>query len=639
MSEITVNSEELPKPDYKYITKEADAKEALNIIKNYDIIEVDTEGTGLDPFTSKVTLLQMGVPDHAFVFDVRSDTEHSDIDFNIFKDILTSKKHLKLLQNAVYDMKMVKHNFGFYIETIYDTMLVEQVFNLGAGFKKASLDAIVQRYLGMNMPKEPRTTFSEYNQTFKPYQLEYAANDVCILTLIRDCQLPRIKDEGLEDVCRLEFEFTMPMAEMELNGISIDVNKWRTIMSDVDRERIECIKRIEKEFGKIQTQNTLFNNCLINIKSNAQLKKALNDYGIPVEDTKAMTLNKFKGVPLVDDLLNHSKLEKLISTYSETLLERIHPYTNRLHTSFKQMVSTGRMSSSNPNLQNIPNKQKYRSCFISKPGYSLITADMSGAELRILGNMSEDPIFVDSYANGIDLHTKAASEVFGVPYEKVTKKQRGASKAIQFGLCYGLSKYGLARRLEISEDEAENMINKYFGAYKGVKSFLDNSANDAIRNKYSRSISGRKRYYDLPFMSDPDYKRIAASIKRQGMNAPIQGSNADTIKQAMVYLVKRLEGKPAKLVLTVHDEVVVETKHEYRHEIAEIVSQSLIDGFGRYFTKIPMETDALIGPCWLKSEHEKKSDGSDCGGTEMKSIEDEKYGTKIVCAKCGEGIE
>ena len=206
--------------------------------------------------------------------------------------------------------------------------------------------------------------------------------------------------------------------------------------------------------------------------------------------------------------------------------------------------------------------------------------------------------------------------------------------------CYGLSPVGLSKRLKISENEAKRMINTYFDRYSGVKSFLDRSAKEAITNLYSRSVSGRKRYYKLPGFDSPDYKKIKGSIERQAKNAPVQGANADTIKQSMIYLVDRLEegGYDAKLVLTVHDEVVVEVRDDQKHEVSKVVSKSLVDGFGRYFSLIPMEVDALIGPCWLKGSCEADVAGHECGGTEMEFIDDEKYGTKLVCKKCGGDI-
>jgi DNA polymerase-1 len=294
------------------------------------------------------------------------------------------------------------------------------------------------------------------------------------------------------------------------------------------------------------------------------------------------------------------------------------------------------MSSSNPNLQNIPRKQKYRSCFIAAEGYSLLTADMSGAELRILGNLSKDPVFVEAYATGQDLHTRTASEVFDTKYDRVEKSMRNAAKAINFGLVYGMSSMGLSKRLKISEKEAEVMINKYFARYQGVKRYLTKAGNDAVRNRYSTTISGRRRYYNMPPYDHPDFKKLQGSIERRGKNAGIQGSNADTIKEAMILLVDRIKGYDARLILTVHDEVVVEAHDSCKEEVAKIVAQSIIDGFGRYFSLIPMETDTLIGPCWLKNSCEASlPSGKKCGCDRMKFIKHEKYGTKLVCSECG----
>jgi len=628
----------LPKPNYKYITTEEEARTVLSEIANSKVIELDTETTSLDPYLGKLSLLQIGVHNKAYVFDVRSDTEHSSIGLEIFKPLLTDKNILKLLQNAVFDLKYIKYHGGYYVENIYDTMLVEQLFNLGLGWAKADLASLVFRYLGITVDKEPRNTFTDYNQKFKPFQLEYAANDVVVLNMIRSLQLPRIQEEGFENVCRLEFEFTKPMCEMELNGITFDVNKHRIILSDIEADRNIHAERVSKFLSATEDQNILFGISSINIDSNVQLLKALKKYGLDIENTDVATLGKFKGIPVIDEILAYRKAQKFISTYGENLIEKINPITGRLHTEFKQMVSTGRMSSSSPNLQNIPKKQIYRSCYIAADGCSLITADMSGAELRILGNLSADPVFVDCYHNGIDLHTRTASEVFGIPFDKVKHDQRNAAKAINFGLCYGLSKFGLARRLKISENEADDMIKSYFQRYKGVKRLLEKAAHNAVMKRCSITVSGRKRFYRLPPYGDPDFDKRKRSIEREGKNAIIQGANADTVKEAMILAVNRLEerGMKSKLLLTVHDEIVVEAPYNEQEEARAIVSQSLIDGFGKYFELIPMETDALLGPCWLKNSCENEiTEGQECGGTEMEWAPDEKYGTKIVCKKCG----
>ena len=634
---LTENDIILPKPNYDYITDEDSARRAMAELDRYDMLSMDTEGTGLNPYTSKVSLVQFGIPNKAFVFDVRCDTPHSSLHLDVLKPIMIGKQ-LKLLQNATFDMKMIKANYGYYIENIYDTMLVEQLLHLGL-HPKASLDYLVNKYLGITMDKHPRDTFSNYKQEFKPYQLEYAANDVLVMPEIRNCQLPQIKNHGFEDVCRLEFEFTKPLCEMELNGMKLDVPKWRAIMSEtaVDLEKAE--QHIASLLAPIEDQTTLFGVSVIDVNSPLQLLGALKKCGLPIESTKNPELTKYRGMPIVDAVLRYRKYAKLISTYAEPLIEKINEITGRLHTEFRQMVATGRMSSSKPNLQNIPKKQMYRSCFIAPEGYKLITADMSGAELRILGNLSQDPIFIESYAQGIDLHARTASETFGVSMDDVTGSMRDAAKALNFGLCYGLSKFGLAIRLKISEKEADDIIINYFARYKGVKKFLDKSARDAIYKRYSRTISGRKRFYRLPPYTDPKFNTIKRGIERQAKNAGIQGANADTIKQSMIYLVDRLTtgGYDARLISTVHDEVIVEVAEDQVREVSEVTVQALKDGFGRYFSLIPMESDALVGPCWLKGACEKKgADGKKCGGTEMESVTtNDKFGTKIMCKKCG----
>jgi len=623
----------LPKPNYEYITTEEAARTALSEISNYKTIEVDSETTDLDPHKGKPVLLQIGVPNKSFVFDVRSDTEHSSINLEIFKPLLTNKTTLKIFQNAVFDMKYIKKHGGYYVNNIYDTMITEQLFNLGLGFIKADLRTLVMRYLGITMNKEPRGTFTDYNQVFEPFQLEYAANDVVILDMIRNLQAPRVQREGFENVCRLEFEFTKPMCEMELNGITFDKDKHRIMLDDIDKDRAKHGKMVADLLNATEDQTTLFGVSLINIDSSAQLKKALQKYGLELDSTDVNVLGRFAGVPVIDELLAYRKAQKFITTYGESLIAKINEITGRLHTRFRQMVSTGRMSSSAPNLQNIPKKQIYRSCYVAKEGHSLITADMSGAELRILGNLSADPVFVECYANGIDLHTRTASEVFGIPFDEVKNSDRGAAKAINFGLCYGLSKYGLARRLKISENEADDMIKSYFKRYVGVKRLLEKSARTAVMKRCSTTVSGRKRFYNLPEYGTKDFDRRKRAIEREGKNAVIQGANADTIKEAMILAVNRLEERnmKSKLLLTVHDEIIIEAPYNEQEEAKEIAEQSLIDGFGMYFDLIPMEADALIGPCWLKSECEHNK----CGGTEMEWAPDKKYKTKIVCKKCG----
>lgn len=608
MSNISNNGlPRLPQPKYEYLTRTEDALRVLEKIERYPIIEVDTETTGFDALVDKVVLLQLGVVGKSFVFDVRD----GNVDPIIFKPVLESNKYLKLLQHALFDYKMLKANFGIELVKMYDTMLAEELLYLGLNTKKG-LQYLVSKYLQLYMSKDMASTFRNYSQEYQEYQLRYAANDVSVLRDIYNLQLPQLKQHGLVRAAKLEFDFIRPLADMELNGITLDVKKWRGIINEMTAERDSLHTKVSDILNQTIEQTTLFGVTLLNLDSPAQLLKSLNSLGIPLESTDVKELVKYKEHPAVEVLLDYRKFEKFVTTYGEALINRIHPKTGRLHTDFTQMVSTGRLASSKPNLQNIPKEQRYRSCFVAKPGYKFITDDMSQAELRILADYSRDPAFLEAYATGQDLHIRTACDMFGVTPEEIEvdkrlsddnpskKGYREKTKAINFGLVYGLTNIGLARRLGISEKAAQNLIDKYFNKYRKVKEYLDKSGRDAVINRYSTTISGRKRFYRLPDPSDPTFHKMKGSVERAGKNTPIQGSNADTIKQAMIYVVERIKDYDAKLLLTVHDELIVEVREDQAEEVAPIISQCLIDGFAEFFHTVKMEADALIGDCWLK---------------------------------------
>jgi len=608
MPELKNNSlVDFPPIQYEYITTSEDAVRILEKVERYPVVEVDTETTGLDALTEKVVLLQLGVAGKAFVFDVRE----GNVDALIFKPLLENKDHLKILQNAAFDYKMLKTNFGIEINRMYDTMLAEQLLFLGLN-PKANLQYMAAKYFHLNMPKDVGPTFKKYNQEYQKFQLQYAANDVSLLRDIYNLQLPQLKQQGLMRAAKLEFEFISVLSEMELNGITLDVEKWRQIIDEMTVERDLLRAQISKTLSPTINQTTLFDVSLLNLDSPIQLVKSLNTLGIPVESTDVKVLAKHKDNPIVKSILDYRKYEKFITTYGEALINKIHPKTGRLHTDFTQMVSTGRLSSSAPNLQNIPKEQRYRSCFVSSPGYKFVTSDMSQAELRILADYSRDPAFLEAYATGQDLHTRTACDMFGITQEDVERDKklkddnpnkkgyRDATKALNFGLIYGLTEVGLARRLGCSEKKAKNLIDKYFNQYRKIKEYLDKSGKFAVINRYNVTISGRKRFYKLPDPSDPSFNKIRGSVERAGKNGPIQGSNADTIKQSMIYVVERVKNYDAKLLLTVHDEVIVEVREDQSEEVASIVSNSLVDGFAEFFKTVKMEADALIGDCWLK---------------------------------------
>jgi DNA polymerase I-like protein with 3'-5' exonuclease and polymerase domains len=609
MSKIVSGSglPDLPDPNYQYITSTEEALRHIEFIERHPIVEVDTESTGLSPFTDRVVLLQIGVHGKAYVFDVRDGR----VDTSIFKPLLEGTKTLKIFQNVVFDYKMLKTNFNMEVNRVYDLMLAEQLMYLGL-HPKANLQYLVAKYLHLNMTKDVATSFKDYNQKYQEYQLRYAANDVVVMKDIYNLQLYKLQQDSLMRVAQLEFEFSKPLAEMELNGMLLDVPKWRKILEEKVVEHSKLSIQLTDTFNQTIDQTTLFGASLLNLDSPIQVVKCLNDLGVPVDSSDVKELSKYKKNPIVNLLLEYRKYAKFITTYGEPMINRINPLTGRLHTSFRQMVDTGRLSSSNPNLQNIPKEQKYRLCFIARPGYKLITCDMSQAELRILGNFSGDPVFLESFAKGLDLHTRTASDLFGLTYDEVvadkelgdddpTKKNyRSNVKALNFGLIYGLTRVGLSLRMGTSEDEAQKLINAYFKRYPRIKSWLDKAAKSAIMNRYSTTISGRRRYYRLPEPSDSKFNRLKGSIERQGKNHPIQGSNADTIKQAMVYILEKIKPYDAKLLSTVHDETIVEARDDQVEEVSSIVEKATIAGFAEFFHKVKMTADADVADYWVK---------------------------------------
>jgi DNA polymerase-1 len=598
---------DLPTPNYQYITTTEEALRHIEFIERHPIIEVDTETTGLDPFKDRVVLLQIGVHGKAYVFDVRDER----VDANIFKPLLEGQQNLKLLQNAVFDYKMLKTNFNIELSRVYDTMIAEQLLYLGL-HHKSNLQYLVAKYLHLNMPKDIATSFKNYTQKYQEYQLRYAANDVVVLKDLYNLQLNKLQQDSLMRVAQLEFEFSKPLAEMELNGMLLDVPQWQGILDEMVVEHGKLHIQLADAFNQTMDQNTLFGVSLLNLDSPTQVVRCLNKLGVPVDSTDVKEVSKYKNNPIVELLLNYRKYAKFITTYGEPMINRIHPLTGRLHTSFRQMVATGRLSSSNPNLQNIPKEQKYRSCFIARPGYKLITCDMSQAELRILGDYSGDPVFLEAFAKGLDLHTRTASDLFGLTYEEVIadkklddndpnkKSYRSNVKALNFGLVYGLTRVGLSLRMGTSEDDAQKLINAYFKRYPKIKGWLDKAARSAVMNRYSTTISGRRRYYRLPEPSDPQFNRMKGSVERQGKNQPIQGSNADTIKQTMVYVVDRIKPYDAKILSTVHDETITEVREDQAEEVKDIIEKATIDGFAAFFNKVKMTADADVADYWVK---------------------------------------
>jgi len=648
------------KVEYVYVDTDREAQKAVDYLSKFDRLGYDTETTGLQIVQDKAKLLlmQLGTEEVAYLFDPRK------IDAQILKEILESDSILKILHNAKFDYQVTRHETRIKLTNVFDTMLAYRLLTTGliedghggfvpAGFRDKnrkqfpykSLNFLCQKFLGISLDKSVRKSFTD-NQYIKEYtksQLEYAAQDVIVLHPLCDILSEQLVEEELLDTSLLEFQFVKCVAEMELNGVYINKAKWRTIITAAQTEADAFSRRITDIVAPLSDQNTLFGATTVNIKSQPQLMDAFRKLGYELESTDESVLKKCDH-PLAGLLLQFRAYEKLISTYGEAILKKIAPTTNRLHFTLHQLgADTGRLSSEKPNIQNIPQDKEdaevtvsFRSCFEAEEGNVILTADYSQCELRILAEVSQDKRFLDIFRKGQDLHIITSQQVFGysdkdletylkikpndhpaanlldmfsaaeVDIYKSVADFRNKTKAINFGIAYGLSAWALSAQIKVPQSEAEDILNTYFRTYSGIKRWLGRNAHETLANRYARTIIGRKKYFHLADPEDEDqFRRSRGAVRRMGNNSVIQGTNADITKEALVNLQEAyydLEG--VKALFTVHDEIVSEVPASMAEYVAELKAEIMKQAFHRFIKTVPVGKDdkvsVTIASHWTK---------------------------------------
>jgi DNA polymerase-1 len=505
---------------------------------------------------------------------------------------------LKLFQNAKFDYKMLKHRCNIELINIFDTYLAERLLTAGLGYE-CNLAAIYMRYFNTPLDKSVRSSFltlRELGRASKE-QLEYAARDTAVLFEIYPEQMKKLRWQNLTQVADLECRCVAPIAEMELAGMLIDQAKWRAMIEDLAAKR-DVAEREMMEFlpgGGVAQGGFFYDEFLLNLNSRDQIISEFKKIGIELEGTAEEHLKKIDH-PAARKLLEYRGLEKSVTAFGENVLALVSKQTGRLHATFIQHgAATGRMACSEPNLQQIPSQSDFRSCFIPKPGYKFVNCDFGSCELRILAELSGDETFVTTFNEGGDLHKVAASMVFGVGLEDVTKEQRSIAKVIGFGLCYGAGAATVSNSSGRSQDESRALIESYFSQFPRIKSYLDNSGQFAVNSLYSITPLGRKRFY-----KKPEDNEQRGQIERQGKNMPIQGGNADGIKAAMVFLRERLRGFDAVMVGVVHDELIVEVREDQAEEVCKLVEQEMIRALELFVKKVSVVADAKVSDYWSK---------------------------------------
>jgi len=604
--------------EYEVVKTQEQLENAARYLARSTLLAVDTENAGIDPHEWWPLLLQISDATKCYIFEAYNDT----LDYTPIKSLLEDPAITKVFFQAKYDWKWLAVHWGIEVQNLFCCQVAERLLTVGLpnARRRPSLADVVLKYLGIKLRKEARNAFIGRYPDIEPIteaEFRYAAADVLLLIEVFFQQVEGLKALELSTVSALEMEVLPILADSEITGVKLDKEKWYLLLAEAEARLRRYASKVFEYFEPVIAQKTIFGVPTFNLGSQPQLLNYLNKLGFELPSTGEEELKKYRDQhPVFAALLEWRGYNKIATSYGSKFLDNICAKTGRLHCQFNQVeADTGRSSSSGPNLQQVlgfdpdnPESLNFRSCFVSKLGYDLITADYSQQELRILADMSGDETFCKAYTTltkdgeELDVHRYTASVIFDTPYDDVTKTQRTRAKTLNFFLVYGGGSYALAATLGISPEEAQEIIDAYFTRYSGIRQFLNTKAAEALHNGYSETVSGRKRFLTLPSPDDPIYEKAKAGIKRKGKNSPIQGSGADVTKQGMVFVARALRkaGLDAKILMVVHDELVIEVRKDQAEQAARIVEEEMVRGFTHFFKNIPMRVDAHISDAWEK---------------------------------------
>jgi DNA polymerase I len=603
-------SDDFKPGEYICLSTEKDLSDYLKSIKGKEWLAVDTETTSLtiqDATIAGISLCAEEAKAVYIPFGHHAPGDPSDLLTpqipeakvkELLRDILEDEKVLKVGQNVKYDAQILR-NWGVEMKGIAaDTLIASYLMDPEQAH---NLDALSFRYLHhQNITYEEVTGKGKDQIGFSEVSLEkatqYSAEDADVTFRLHRIFTPKLKENGVDSLYReVEVPLLQVLAQMEYKGVLVDTQR----LKEMSGELLEEIKTVEQQIYVHACEP-------FNINSPKQLSKILFEkLKLPVirrtktgisTDESVLEALKTKHA-ICADIVRFRELMKLHSTYVEGLLAQVHSQTGRVHTHYNQTVTaTGRLSSSNPNLQNIPiaNDGKYdiRSVFIAKPGSLLLSADYSQVELRLLASLSEDEELLRAFKNDEDIHEYTGRLIFGV--DKVTPEQRRVAKTINFGVVYGQTPYGLSQTLKVTPGEAKEFIETYFKRYKGIQTYLKSLIKQAQDKGYVSTVLGRRRY--IPDISSNNRMRREMA-ERAAINAPIQGSAADMIKKAMVSLHARLKSEKleARMILQVHDELVIEVPEKELDAARKILCEEME---GAFQLKVPLKVDTGHGKNW-----------------------------------------
>jgi len=610
-------------------------------LKTTDVIGFDIEATGLDFISDSILSLQVSTPNDTFVFTNKEM-------FKYISSLISGKEIIG--HNLKFDMRFIYYKYGVLFNRVYDTMIINAVLNAGInGFSYSSLNNLLEKYFDVTLDKDIRDKFINANE-LDSEMIKYASEDVKYLIPLYHAMNEKLAENKLINIAELEMKLLPVVVVMETIGINLDIDSWLSIAENKQKAYVETEQKLKKllvpralskisynnlydaltKFGiniktkrdtnfykSIEPTDPQFFELLyanINMASNKQLLTILSILGFELTSTSKTALNEFETKNKLTDfqkevielIRDFRENYKRANSFGQKYIDKYVKSDGKLHAEFNQMgTATGRFSSSNPNLQQVPHTQDYRSCFVASPGYKMITADYSQMELRIMAAVSNETKMIEAYKNGEDLHKLTASIIFSKPVDEITKEERNAGKRINFAVIYGAGAYRIANTLDIPLDEAERIYNKLHEGYNNMYSFIELAGEKIYELGFSKTILGRKRFFTKPllYQDNRERKKIESSIKREGVNHIIQGTGADIVKLAMIEMFYNNPWGTDKfrILLQVHDEVVVEVSEDIAKEAKEYIVNVMKNAECKVLNnKVPCEVDSHLEDYWVK---------------------------------------
>lgn len=593
--------------EYKLVENEEELRQLCDFFITKEFVSIDTETTSTDAISAELVGLSFSAEEKkAFYVAVPANYEEALKIVQIFKPLYESDKIMKIGQNIKYDYEVLT-KYGVTLQgKMFDTMIAHYLIQPELHHNMDYMAETLLGYQTIHIEEllGPKGKKQKNMRDLSPTDIyEYAAEDADITLRLKNVLEPRLKELGVEELFwNIEMPLVRVLADMELNGVCLDTEALQDT-SKIFTERMKQYEQdIYKEAGEEfnisspkQVGDILFGKLQIMDKP----KKTKTGQYVTSEEVLQSLESKS---PIVRNILNYRGMKKLLSTYIDALPKLINPRTGHIHTSFNQaLTATGRLSSSDPNLQNIPVRtddgKEIRKCFIPEEGCLFFSADYSQIELRIMAHLSEDENMMEAFREGHDIHRATAAKIWHVDIDKVTDAQRKKAKQANFGIIYGITTYGLAQRMDIPNSEAKELIEGYFRTFPKVQAYMEQAKEEARAKGYAETLFHRRRY-----LADINSRNatVRGFAERNAINAPIQGTEADIIKVAMVRIWERFkkEGIRSKMILQVHDELNFSVFPEEREQVERIVIEEMQNA---YPLNVPLIADAGWGKNWLEA--------------------------------------